>query len=125
MLQPGIILNIALNSVLMLIILAFGRVLHTTGRPYLTGLLVTHILATTVLVGYIILILFPFIISDDQVPGLTALITGGIIFLLIIILSGILLSLERYLIPSLWLHRFATLGFLVALTGIVWRIAAA
>ncbi|MBW6500752.1 MAG: hypothetical protein K0B05_05090 [Bacteroidales bacterium] len=37
-------------------------------------------------------------------------------------LTGLLLYRERYLIPSLWLHRLATAGFIIALAGILWNI---
>ncbi len=125
MILAGIALKTGISAGLMLLILACGRVLHTTGRPYLAGLFTAHIVATVVLTGYIIIILLQLFKYIDPASGLTALITGGAISLLILTFTGLFLSLERYLILSLWLHRLATLGFIASLAGIIWRIAAA
>ena len=114
MIQLSFTLKVAVNSGLLLIILAFGRVLHTTGRPYLTGLFTAHILATVAFVAYLAFILRSFMKYGDPAASLTAW-----------VITGFLLSLERFLIPSLWLHRLATAGLFISLAGILWKLAAA
>ncbi|MFO7620578.1 MAG: hypothetical protein R6W81_04850 [Bacteroidales bacterium] len=122
MLQSTITLKIALNSGLLLIILAFGRVLHTTGRPYLTGLFTAHQVATVALAGYLILILSSYMKNSGTTMILTVWLITGTFFLLILLLTGLFLYHERHLIPSLWLHRLATAGFIISLAGILWNI---
>jgi hypothetical protein len=124
MLQLSITLKITLNSGLLLIILAFGRVLHTTGRPYLAGLFTAHQIATVALAGYLIHILSSYIKISGTTVILSVWLITGTFFLLILLLTGLLLYRERYLIPSLWLHRLATAGFIISMVGILWSVSA-
>ena len=61
----------------------------------------------------------------DPAASLIAWVITGLFFLLALIITGFLLSLERFLIPSLWLHRLATAGLFISLAGILWKLAAA
>ncbi len=115
--------KIALSSGLMLFILAVGRVLHNTGRPYLRGLFTAHITATALLIAALVLFLFSPLKDNDALISVILPVIFGLFFLALLVFSGILLNLEKAPTPSLWLHRIATAGFVIVTALLVWKFS--
>lgn len=123
MMHLSITAKIAISSGLMLFILAVGRVLHNTGRPYLRGLFTAHIAATALLIAALVLFMFSPLKENDALISVILPVIFGLFFLALLVFSGLLLNLEKAPTPSLWLHRLATAGFITAAGLLVWKLA--
>ena len=110
--------KVAINTALILVTILFGFVLHKTGKPYNTALLTIHKLATIGFVIYFTLILVNFFktTGTGTIPLLLPVL--AVLFILLLLVSGALLSLDRFQPVMLLVHRVSTIAFLALTAGI-------
>jgi len=121
----GINLTLAISIVLVLITIALGLMLHKSGMPYNKVWLALHKFATIGLIVFMSVIL----INVSRNSGVEALpiitVILSVISVLLLMGSGALLSLDKWHISMLWIHRFATLALIISLGIIYYSIFAA
>jgi len=118
-------LILAINIILVLIIIALGLMLHKSGMPYNKVWLALHKFATIGLIVFISVILINVSRNSgiDMIPIISVIVS--VISVVLLMGSGALLSLDKWHISMLWIHRFATLSFIISLGIIFYSFSAA
>lgn len=114
--------KIFINSVLILITIVFGAILHKTGKPYNTLLFTAHKIITLGFIVYFAIVL----VNYNKMNGFSPLLIAftGLLLLSVIVLmiSGGLLSTDKLGAIMLRLHRISTAGAIIGFAGIIYKI---
>ena len=111
-----------ISIVLTIIIIFAGGWLHKTGKPYHDGIFALHKLAT---VGFLILFVTQLntYIKVSGVNGLLILfITIGIMSIALLIISGGFMALNKKHELMLTIHKTATIGFLIGISYLIFKL---
>lgn len=123
MLQAPTLPKVILSSLLFIAILALGIVLSKTGKPYNSFLVAGHKLLSLTLVVYVAVY---FIGAAKGVELSVVFYIFSFVLLISVVAlfaSGAMLSMDKHAILMQWTHRFATVGFIVSLAIVFYRVA--
>jgi hypothetical protein len=106
-------LKIALNAILVVITVVAGLFMHKMGKPYNNIVFNIHKFATIGLVVYLTFLLFNYSKTHDieLFPSIFAAMAA--ISVLALMISGALLSLDKFFDRMLLIHRISTLSFII------------
>ncbi|QGY43074.1 hypothetical protein GM418_05185 [Maribellus comscasis] len=104
--------KIFVNSGLMILAIIFGIILHKTGKPFHSETFAIHKLATLGFMILTIMLMLHFSRNDERTGLLVTLISWATASVLVIILSGKILSEGKFESIMLKLHRTASAGLL-------------
>lgn len=106
-------LKIAVNAVLVVITIIAGLFMHKMGKPYNSVVFNIHKFATIGFVVYLTFLLFSYSKTHDieLFPSIFAAIAA--ISVLALMVSGALLSLDKFFDRMLLIHRVSTFLFII------------
>lgn len=114
--------KIIINSALILITIVLGAILHKTGKPYNNLLFTAHKLITLGFVVYFAIVLVNYNNLQGFNPVLIAFTVLLLLSIIILMVSGGLLSVDKMENLMQKLHRFATVGAVLGFVGIIYKI---
>ncbi len=110
---------------LFIVVLVLGVILSKTGKPYNSILTAGHKLLSLALVVYLAVYFFGVAKEADLSAVFYIFCFVLLISLVALFASGAMLTLEKHAILMQWTHRFATVGFIISLAIVFYRIATA
>ena len=115
-------LKIIISSILLLLLLVAGIYIHRTGKPYNTMVFTVHKLFTVAVVVLLAIVFVQVFRSAGLSSGQIAILSVMILAIVVLMVSGGMMSLDKKQIVMLWLHRLSTAAFLVCYILFVYRI---
>lgn len=125
MIQSTVLSKVIISSLLITAILVLGLMLSKTGKPYNSILTAGHKLVSLALVIYLAIFLWGVVKGVDLSAVFYILSLVLLISIIALFASGAMLTLDKHAILMQWTHRFATVGFIVSLAIVFYRIASA
>ncbi|MBN1180727.1 MAG: hypothetical protein JXB49_00470 [Bacteroidales bacterium] len=122
MTQPGMMLKLIIIVALVLITILVGFFLHKTGKPYGNFPFTIHKLTTVAFVVYASIIFTNLVKHYEVSMAFIALLIIAIVVMLVLLVTGALMSLDRMLTSMQWVHKISTLLFIADMGGIIFMI---
>lgn len=104
-------LKIALNAVLVVITIVAGLFMHKMGKPYSMVVFNIHKFSTIGFVVYLAFLLFNFTKTHQIDYSSSIFVVFAAISVLALMVSGALLSLDKFFDRMLLVHRISTVSF--------------
>lgn len=120
---PGSITSkIIINVFLILITILTGGALHKSGKPYPPSYFAVHKILTITFVVFLSIIVVRFTKEYHFEGHLQLFLISGIASVLLLIVSGGMISIGKMQMPMFQVHRYAVILFLISLSGTLYAI---
>ncbi len=116
----GLIAKTAINMMLIILTIVIGIFLQKNGKPYSPALLAIHKFATIAFTVFITMMLIQYVKINTPGSWLTYMVIAGAFFLVALLVSGGLMSIDRLDSVMELVHRIATAGFLLSVGYILY-----
>ena len=118
MIQNGILLKLAVNLALVIITIVFGIIMHKSGKPYSALIFTVHKLATVAFVVYTSLVISHIIKHYNEGVLFWVLLVLALLLLIVLLVSGALVSLDKNSATMAFIHTASTWLFLADIIGL-------